>query len=311
MPRWLTDLNIREISFVDKGASGDAQDRPAVVFAKRKTTKEQTVPIKTTAAKKAPAADASKTGASPAEFAKAVQIRTVAKLGALPEGAQAELDAIMSKLDDSQKALLEMIFAQAGVGTKAPEAPAPTEGTAPEAPAPDMTKIAEEGTAPEVVEMLKSMSVRLAKAEKETADAKKQAAAADKRASDEVEKRRDTEMATYVQKNLSHIPGDLKELAKDLKTLEDRLDAQGFDRLKKRLESTSKMLEASRLLQEDGIGGAGGDAATGARGELEKIADEIRAKNPSLSKEQAFGKAVAANREVFKRMRKEEREAAH
>ena len=119
----LRNIKLREISFVDKGASGDASDRPRVAFWKRKPstpiTKEK--PMKLTV-----------------EIIKKVNAAIQLRKDGMPEGAQAVLDSIKSTLSEEQWAIVEMMLAGAAPAAVAAAAPpAAKDPAAPDAEKPE------------------------------------------------------------------------------------------------------------------------------------------------------------------------------
>ena len=152
MPAKLKNIRLREISFVDKGASGDADNRPRVAFWKRKTDQ-------TTLSKEHPVTKLT------VEIAKKVNAAIQLRKEGMPEGAQAVLDSIKSTLSEEQWALVEMMLAGAAPAPVAAAAlpPAKTEETpAPGAPTPDEEK-----------PMDKALEKRLADSEARTVEMEK------------------------------------------------------------------------------------------------------------------------------------------
>jgi len=294
MPKILTKLKISGVHFVDKGASGDDEDRPSIAIWKRKERQTMT-----------------------AEQA----IAKFAKLE-LPENAQAILEEIQGKLKPEQWAVLELLFAQAGgvpapEPTKEPEPKAEPEPMAeaegdmpptdPEAD-PETEKEEDEEAMkslakkhPEIAAVLKAQEDRIAKAEKRADES-------EKRAEVEIEKRELAEMVE-IAKSMPAIPGDTLEIAKKLQVFKTMLTPEEFAKHLEGQRAIDKALRANGSILK-AVGTGGSDHQGEAAAELRKIADKLQESDPKLNKRVAMAKARRANPALSKRMTEESREAA-
>lgn len=306
MPTLLTNLRfdkVELVSVVDKGASGDDENRPRIVlFKRRKPTKPK-----------------------PYDVSRVAKEQTMPAGTPLPEGSQATLDAILGKLSDEEKAFIELLLAGAGA-VAAPEAeaaPATEEVEASGHTDEDEDKQAEEeeeeeakrgATAmakllkksPELAEVLKTMSNRVGKAEDRAKKADKRAETAEAKTDKEVRKRRESEALKRAE-SIPYLPGDTKELAKMLVDHEDNLGKDRAAALWKRLEQANTLLQKSGAFEPQGSSGINAEGSAAA--EVEKRAKELMAKDTSLTKAQARSKVYRADKDLKKRFRQEDREA--
>lgn len=117
MPERLTNVKIKEISFVDRGASGDEANRPRVALWKRRKVQPQ----------KGRSSEMPDPKFSTEDLAKrAASVVSLAKEG-LPDSAQAVFDTIKEQLSEEQFAFLEMMLQQAGAMTPKKPEPSPEE----------------------------------------------------------------------------------------------------------------------------------------------------------------------------------------
>lgn len=296
MPAKLKNIRLREISFVDKGASGDADNRPRVAFWKRKTDQ-------TTLSKEHPVTKLT------VEIAKKVNAAIQLRKEGMPEGAQAVLDSIKSTLSEEQWALVEMMLAGAAPAPVAAAAlpPAKTEETpAPGAPTPDEEKPMDKALEKRLADS-EARTVEMEKAHKaEVEKLTKRLDASEKSAAEEVKKARIVRFEKLAATDLKYLQGKPEEIAKRLADLEDVLSKEEFAAHVQMLKGASELIAKGKTLDPRGSSAAG-NAAGSAYEELLAKAGELMAKDAKLTQPKAMVKVSKdpANLELVKRYREE------
>lgn len=283
MPHELTDLEIKEISFVNKGASGNGKLSPKIVFWKGLD------PV----AKKPSMIDRLATW-----FAKTEEPRT-------PE---AMLEDLKSQLNPEQQDILMLLLAAAKAAPPDAEAAPATPRPAPETPAdkadpeaPEMeSEKAEDETDPEELAKLQKanpgLAAKIEKLQKAARDAKDENAALRKDLTSEVQKRRDAEYLAKAE-TFTFLPGDHEEVAKLLEAADRKLSGPEQDTLARLIKTTAGIVEKSELFKEKGNSQPSEDNGTTA-GKLDAAIDKIMGDDKALTRPQAFRKALKDNPEL-------------
>lgn len=129
------------------------------------------------------------------------------------------------------------------------------------------------------------------------AEITKRLEAAETIAKAERDTRLEAEAITKAAKAMSHVPGTTAaELGPVLKRAKEALPEADFAVIEKALAGASEAIKKGDLFREIGTGGQG---ATDAMGQIEGIAKSLRTTDPTLSKEQAFAKAMQENPALY------------
>jgi hypothetical protein len=327
MPAKLTGIKLREISFVDKGASGDAEHRPRVAFWKRQDPQQSNH-----------RSDSMKlTKAVIAKVFKAIDL----KKEGMPEGAQAVLDSIKSTLSEEQWAIVEMMLAAGAPAPIAAAADKPADPVADpkkeeEALAMSKKKAEEEALAkkeadekaaaiekakkasPEVAAALEAIEKRAASAEARAVELEKSQKSllervekSEKETAEEIQKRRVVTFTKLAEGDLKYLPGKPEDIAKRLCDIEDALGPDDFAKYLQEQKSAAALIAKSGAFGPKGAAGhevgSAYDAIVAKAREFQKT--EVGAK---LSEKQAIAKVVKSpeHRDLVKRYR-EEMHGAH
>lgn len=331
MPEKLTNIKIREISFVDKGASGDANNRAYVAFWKRK-------PEGNTKMDK--------------ELVKRLYAAIALQKAQMTEGAQALLETIKDKLSPEQWALVELMLANAselapmptqtpvesaadgvpdsekpatdsrepdGIAKADDKDPAKDPAAAKKKPAKQVNpqddpktegggvesqvdKISKSN--PEMAAILTSIEKRASAAEALVTDLSKRLEKSETTVASEIQKGRVASFTKVAETEMRYLQGTPAELAKQLCDLEDVLSKEEFAKHIKMLKSASKNLEKSGSFRPSGAPGAAGGSAYE---EICKVAADLRKANNNLTEKQSIAKVMKSSehRELVKRHREE------
>lgn len=330
MAACLRRIRLRELSFVDKGASGDEQNRPRIALWKRRS--EQNPSRKEKVVK----------NITP-EIIKKVFAAIQLKKDGLPEGAQAVLDGIKSKLDESEWALIEMMLAGAApmpvaesAKPVAPEAPAAGDGAAAPVDDPAMKKSKKEETAvtmkpedvlkalaeklspaepsalaklaktaPEAAAVLVEMQKRLDAAEAKAKESDEKFEKAEKENAANIQKARIARFEKIAETELKYLQGTPAEIAKRLADLEDVLGEDEFKKHLQMLKAASEQIAKSKTLQP--VGASGADVEGSAHAAIVAKARELMKTDAKLTEPRAIAKIMQdrANVELVKRYRSE------
>jgi len=283
----LKNLRISEISFVDRGASGDHTDRPRVAFWKRKCQ---------------PSKEPEPMILSKEHIAKMFKAIELQKMD-MPEGAQALLESIKSALSEEQWALVEMMLANAGeMPTPAappPEKMEPKPDADPAPPPPTEEEKAYEKmlteikkAAPQLSEHIEVINKRAEAAETEVKKVRDDLAKtaerlekAEKISASEIQKRRMLKFQKLAETDLAYLKGTPEEVAKNLCDTEDAMEPAQFEKHLAMLKSANVHLKKGGSFGPSGS--AGNSDGNGAFSALNAAAAEIRKAHPEISEAKA------------------------
>jgi len=274
MPNLLRIRRIDEISLVDKGASGNARVKPAIVIAKRRAdpmTKEQIEAV--------------------VKVLKAMGYK-VEKAEAKKDAPTMTIDEVLGSLTPDQKAVvLAALQAAAAKELSAPpkkDEPAPKE--------PDATGDEPKKEPPMLKRADLPEDVRKALDEGEAA--KKESAELKKRLDGMVDKQ---EAADFLAKasDLKYLAGaSTVEISKALRAAKNSLDEKEYATVVKLLESANEAVRTSKLLRAPGTAG-GDDAGGDATAKMDGIAKKLVADGKAKDYKQALSKAMRENPEIY------------
>lgn len=290
----LIGLSVDEISAVDKGASGDENVSPKIVIAKRhdetglSEVEKSTIGRLVDQIKKFIGADGASDGQGRVE--------------SMPP----ELDQILAKLPEEEKAVVLAAIEAA----KAP-APQPAQPAVPAVPAetPMVVKAEDEKmTEEEEQKVMKSLPEAVRKKiEAAQAEQKKTAEEVSKLRKELDDKNEREEVAKFKAKadKLQYLAGkSTSEIAKTLRAASKSLDPKEYEAIEKMLKNANEAVQGSHLFMD--AGNLGHDSETTATGKLESIAKRLCESDKNLTEQQALTKAYNENPELYSQARAEQ-----
>lgn len=276
MPNILRILRIDEVSLVDKGASGNARSKPAIVIAKRK--------VPTMATKK--------------------QIADLAKLlatvGIKLEKKDGEptmtIDEVLGALTPDQKdvILAALQMAASKPAEPAPKAAPPADEPPPEKPAGDEPSPEEKKPMPAMKRADLPEDVRKALDEGEQA---KQDAAELRKRLDAIEEK--NEAAEFLAKaaDLKYLAGaSTAEISKALRAAKKSLDEKEYATFVKLLQNANEAVRTSKLFA---VPGNPGDGEGDSTAQLDTIAKKMVADGKAKTYQEALRKALKENPGIY------------
>jgi len=299
----LVDIDVDEISLVDRGASGNDDAQPKIVIAKRlegepdiKGLVERFVEqVKKVFGGPGPHPSADGSHGPP------VGVPRPGRGPTGPEGprptaegtSKMNLDEILAKLTEEERAVV-----LAAIEAAKPAAPPP--------PAEPVVAAADEGKKPSEEEMAKILAnlPEPVRKQLEEADKAKTETQELRKRLDEIEERETVAKFRSKAEELPFLAGKkTDEIAKLLRAASEKMKPAEYQEIEKLLVDANRMVKESPIFLNSGS--RGNDAETTARGQIEALAKKLRETDAKLTKEQAVSKALNENPELYSQYKAE------
>lgn len=265
MANLLRVKRIDEISLVDKGASGNATVKPAIVIAKRRSSD----------------VNDKKTEGVLAKILKAIGLKAESGM---------TLEEVLSKLGDAEKAVILNALEAAAMKAGPPMMPAEEE----EKPEEEKRKATLAKQLAELPDEIRKSLVDAEKAKGEAAELRKRL--------DAIEEEREMEAFTAKAKSMPFLAGaSTVEVAKALRAVKRQSPGE-YEKIVKVLELADTAVKSSKIFSAPGMHGSGPDEPVG---KLHAIAKKLVSDGVAKTKHEAMGLALKDNPELYAEYKQE------